>query len=268
MADTYSTNFDFVLIDIGGSEDTWGDKLVANWESADTEIKAAQDAAATADAKAVTADGKAVSAQNDVDALAGSLGSMATRDAGTGGSQHRTNSQLDGRFARRAANLGDLSSASSARSNLQLGSMATRNAGTGDGQHRTNGQNDDRFASKEVSADEALGGDFDSNARILCTRVGQTVTITAYSVGTSAFIGLNSSQSQPSASSGVVPAQFRPANGNYASLRDSISGRRINARVFSNGDLNVSIWWLDGSTSSAATTTINTFSITYNITPS
>ena len=153
-------------------------------------------------------------------------------------------------------------------------STSTLLAAAGMNNHRTSGDHDGRYYTKsevghiETSGPIALGGDFDSDARILCTRVGQQVTITAYSASGSIFIGLNSSLSQPTSSSGVVPAQFRPANGNYASMRDSISDRRINARVFSNGEINVNIWWLDGSSSSAATATINTFSITYNITPS
>ena len=43
MADQNTTNYSFVKPEVGASEDTWGEKLNANWDSADTEIKALSD---------------------------------------------------------------------------------------------------------------------------------------------------------------------------------------------------------------------------------
>ena len=43
MADQNTTNYSFVKPEIGASEDTWGEKLNDNWDSADTEIKALED---------------------------------------------------------------------------------------------------------------------------------------------------------------------------------------------------------------------------------
>ena len=40
MADTITLNYDFVKPEPGASEDTWGDKLNANWDSVDAVIKA------------------------------------------------------------------------------------------------------------------------------------------------------------------------------------------------------------------------------------
>jgi len=43
MADQNTTNYSFIKPEIGASEDTWGEKLNDNWDSADTEIKALED---------------------------------------------------------------------------------------------------------------------------------------------------------------------------------------------------------------------------------
>lgn len=52
MADTNTTNYSFTKPEVGGSDDSWGTKLNANWDSIDTLLKTATD---TADAAAVKA---------------------------------------------------------------------------------------------------------------------------------------------------------------------------------------------------------------------
>ena len=52
MADTTTTNYSFTKPEVGGSDDSWGTKLNANWDSIDALLKTATD---TADAAAVKA---------------------------------------------------------------------------------------------------------------------------------------------------------------------------------------------------------------------
>jgi hypothetical protein len=47
MADSTTTNYAFVLPEVGASEDTWGTKLNQNWTDLDTDLKALSDAAVT-----------------------------------------------------------------------------------------------------------------------------------------------------------------------------------------------------------------------------
>ena len=45
MADSTTTNYAFVLPEVGASEDTWGTKLNQNWADLDTDLKAISDVA-------------------------------------------------------------------------------------------------------------------------------------------------------------------------------------------------------------------------------
>lgn len=47
MADSTTTNYAFVLPEVGASEDTWGTKLNQNWTDLDADLKALSDAAVT-----------------------------------------------------------------------------------------------------------------------------------------------------------------------------------------------------------------------------
>jgi hypothetical protein len=47
MADATTTNYGFVLPEVGASEDTWGGKLNQNWTDLDADLKALSDASVT-----------------------------------------------------------------------------------------------------------------------------------------------------------------------------------------------------------------------------
>ncbi len=47
MADATTTNYAFLLPEVGASEDTWGTKLNQNWTDLDADLKALSDAAVT-----------------------------------------------------------------------------------------------------------------------------------------------------------------------------------------------------------------------------
>lgn len=48
MADSTTTNYGYTMPEVGASQDTWGDKLNANWEEVDADLKVAADLAAAA----------------------------------------------------------------------------------------------------------------------------------------------------------------------------------------------------------------------------
>lgn len=55
MADSTTTNYAFVLPEVGASEDTWGTKLNQNWTDLDTDLKLVSDKA-----NAAASTGKAI----------------------------------------------------------------------------------------------------------------------------------------------------------------------------------------------------------------
>ena len=73
------------------------------------------------------------------------LGTISTRNVGTGSSDFRSNAENDSRFLRRNSNLTDLINTAAARTALGLGSMASQTGGTAGNQYRNNDQNDLRF---------------------------------------------------------------------------------------------------------------------------
>lgn len=92
--------------------------------------------------------------------------------------QHRSSGDHDERYARRGQNLGDLTNAGTARSNLGLGTMATRAAGTGGNSFRTNTQNDDRFVqqSRQISTGTGLNGGGNLSANRTLSLDNATIT--------------------------------------------------------------------------------------------
>lgn len=115
MADSYTPHYNFIRPEPGGSVDTWGNKLNANWGDLDTLLDAVRqeldDIVADALLKASN-----LADLTDVDIARTNLG---LNTAAT---------HPDSRYLHRASNLSDVDSANQARDNLGLGTAATLEA--------------------------------------------------------------------------------------------------------------------------------------------
>jgi len=107
-----------------------------------------------------------------------------------------------------------------------------------------------------------LGGDFDAGEEVKCTRIGDQVTITSVGILT------HSSLSKVDASSGVIPAAFRPSlnAGSTYHVDTSLVRTAAFVEVNSNGNLLTSYTKLDTGAPSTEASTLAAFSVTYNIT--
>lgn len=117
------------------------------------------------------------------------LGTLATQNEGTGGTQFRDNAANDARFLIASSNLSDITNTTIARSNLGLGNLATQNEGTGGSNFRDNTANDTRFYRKSLDtiavADLPTTGDATTWVR------ERTSLATAGAIGTYAMLRNN-----------------------------------------------------------------------------
>jgi hypothetical protein len=128
MADTATTNYGLTKPEVGGSADTWGDKINANMDAIDTAIHALT--------LAVPAKAANLSDMSSASACRTNLGLGGGAVLGVGSTAGTLAAGDDGRIigsVQKAANLSDLASAATARGNLGLtaGSTAAATLGFG-----------------------------------------------------------------------------------------------------------------------------------------
>lgn len=170
MADTFTTNYNFTLPEVGGSDDTWGTKLNANWESADLSIKANADAAAAAQSSANAIEARSI---NTGGGLTGggtleasrtlSINVGVTAGAGLTGGGTLTASRtitlgtpgtLSGGTSNNATSTSHTHAISSTTSRSNT-SSSTLLAAAGMNNHRTSGDHDGRYYTKSEVDDMA-----------------------------------------------------------------------------------------------------------------
>ena len=114
------------------------------------------------------------------------IGSLASLDSGTSGTQVRNNTQNDARYLINSNNLNDVTNVSTARSNLGLGTLALQDAGTANNQFRTNTQNDARFHRSGI--DTLASGDLPSDASATTWVGARTSSLAVGGIGTYAML--------------------------------------------------------------------------------
>jgi hypothetical protein len=150
------------------------------------------------------------------------LGTMATQNEGTSGSQFRDNTANDAQYLIQASNLSDLTNPVTARSNLGLGSISTLDAGTGASNFRNNSQNDARFHNS--GTDTLDSGDLPTDSTATDWIQVQYATVSSGQIGTYALLRTVSNSGAVNPSSTVAGSSLYYASASDANNTTSPGG--------------------------------------------